>query len=138
MTNMQIEAPLTHKNLLETIGQFSQIELEQFVGEVLTLRAKRQAPSLPRRESELLLKINQHLSPELQDRFDALVAKRQDEILTTAEHEELLTLVEQAERIDVERIEALTQLAKLRGLSVDELMDRLGIKPPECDYGAPN
>jgi hypothetical protein len=133
MTNVQVETPLTHNALLETIGQFSQAELEQFVGEVLALRAKRQAPSLPSRESELLLKINHHLSPELQARFDELVAKRQDEILTPVEYEELLTLTEQVEHIDVGRIEALAQLAKLREISVDELMDQLGIKPPECD-----
>jgi len=133
MPSIQIEAQISRNKLLEAVGQFSLSELEDFVAEVITLRAKRQAPSLSRRESELLTKINQHLTAELQDRFDELVIKRQEEILTTVEHAELLTLTEQVERIDVERIEALAQLAKLRGISVDELMDQLGIKPPECD-----
>jgi len=133
MPSIQVEAQLSPNKLLEVIGQFSQTELDQFLAEVITLRAKRQAPSLSRRESELLAKINQHLTAELQGRFEELVAKRQDEILTPEEHEELLRLTEQAEHIDVERIEALAQLAKLRGISVDKLMDQLGIKPPECD-----
>jgi hypothetical protein len=134
MPSIQVETQLSHNKLLETIGQFTQTELDQFVAEVITLRAKRQAPSLSRRESELLAKINQHLTAELQARFDELVAKRQDESLTTAEHEELITLTEPVERIDVEGIEALAQLAKLREISVDELMNQLGIKPPECDF----
>lgn len=37
-------------------------------------------------ESELMLKINQGLAPDIQKRFDALVAKRQAETLTPEEH----------------------------------------------------
>jgi len=133
MPDIQIEAQTSRNKLLETVGQFSLPELEDFVAEVIALRAKRQAPTLSRRESELLIKINQHLPADLQARFDELVARRQDEILTTEEHKELLRLIEQVERFDVARIEALAQLAQLRGISVDELMEQLGIKPPECD-----
>jgi hypothetical protein len=82
-------------------------------------------------EPELLMKINQRLPAALQARFDELVARRQDEILTIEEHEELLRLTEQVEFMDVTRIEALAELAQLRGISVDELMNQLGIRPPE-------
>jgi len=84
-------------------------------------------------ESELLMKINQRLPAALQTRFDELVARRQDEILTTEEHEELLCLIEQVERMDVVRIKALAQLAKLRGITLDELMEQLNIRAAECD-----
>ncbi len=133
MPSIQVEAQLSHNKLLEAVSQFSYTELEQFVAEVIALRAKRQTPSLPRRESELLMKINQYLSEDLQARFDELVAKRQDESLTPEEHNELLRLIEQVESIDAARIEALAELAQLRGVSVDELMDQLGIEPPEYD-----
>jgi uncharacterized protein YnzC (UPF0291/DUF896 family) len=69
---------------------------------------------------------------DLQARFDELVAKRQDESLTTEEHQELLRLIEKVENMDVARIEAFAELAHLRGISVDELMDQLGIPVPEC------
>jgi len=130
MPSVQVEANLSHNKLLEAVGQFSQVELEQFVEEVIVLRAKRQVPSLPRRESELLLKINQQLPARAQARFDKLAAKRRDEVLTSEEHEELLRLIEQVEVNDVIRIEALAQLAELRGLSLDELMSQLGIQTP--------
>lgn len=116
---------------MEAVGQFSQTEFEQFVEEVIALRARRRAPSLPHPESELLMKINQQLPTDVQGRFDELVTKRQDEALTTEEHEELLRLIEQVEAGDVTRIEALAELAQLRGLSLDELMDQLGIQTPE-------
>jgi hypothetical protein len=48
------------------------------VAEVLKLRAQQEAPNLSALESELLLKINQGISEEMQQRFDQLVAKRQD------------------------------------------------------------
>ena len=82
-------------------------------------------------ESELLMKINQSLPTALQTRFDELVSRRQDEILTTEEHEELLLLIEQVERMDVVRIKALTQLARFRGISANALMDQFGIQVPE-------
>ena len=133
MPSIQVEAQLSHNKLLEAVGQFNATELEQFVAEVIALRAKRQAPSLSRQESELLMRINQHLSADLQARFDELVARRQDETLSNDEHEELLRLTEQVENMDVVRIEALARLAQLRGISVDDLMDQLGVKTPEYD-----
>lgn len=95
------------------------------------LHAKGKASSLPRLESELLMKINQQLPQHTQARFDELVAKRRDEVLTSEEHEELLHVIEQVEANDVTHIEALAQLAQHRGLSLDELMHQLGIQAPE-------
>jgi hypothetical protein len=76
------------------------------------------------------LKINQQLPAKAQSRFDELVAKRRDEALTAEEHVELLRLIEPAEAGDATRVGALIELARLRELSVDQLMDQLGIKPP--------
>ncbi len=131
MPSLHVEAQRRYHSLLETIGQFGQTELDQFVAEVIALRARRQAPSVSFRESALLMKINQHLSSDLQARFDELIAKRRKETLTNKEHQELLRLIDQVERMDAVRIEALTQLAHFRGVRLDALMDQLGIKPPE-------
>jgi hypothetical protein len=59
MPVVQVEAQLPTDELLRAVGQLNQADLEQFVSQVIALRAKRQAPSLPRAESELLLKINE-------------------------------------------------------------------------------
>ncbi|WP_088892539.1 STAS/SEC14 domain-containing protein [Leptolyngbya ohadii] len=120
------------EQLLQTIAQMPQPELETFVEEVLKLRAQRQAPSLSAAESELLLKINQGIPANLQQRFNELVVKRQTLMLTEAEHAELIQLGDRIEQLDSERIESLATLAKLRQRSLREIMQDLGIQPPAC------
>ena len=96
-----------------------------------SLQARRRAPGLPQGESELLIKINQAFPPDVQRRLNELIAKRRAETLTPVEHEELLRLIEQSERAEAARVEALAQLAALRGVSLTMLMDDLGIKAPD-------
>jgi type IV secretory pathway VirB4 component len=115
--------------LLETVEQFSLPELEKFVDKVLALRARRVAPVLTHEESDLLLTINHGLPPDEQTRFDKLIKKQRQSSLTKAEREELLRLVDEIENMDASRAEALGKLAALRGVSLHELMNQLGIKP---------
>ncbi len=130
MPVVQVEAQLPTDALLKAVGQLNQSDLEQFVFQVIALRARRQASSLPRAESELLLKINKGVSLDLQARYNELIAKRQAETLTPDEYEELLGLTQQVERLDVHRLEHLAELARLRGTSLTALMENLGIRPP--------
>jgi len=102
------------------------------VSQVIALRAKRQAPSLPQVEAELLLKINAGVPPDIQERYDELLAKRQAETLTPDEYAELLRLTEQVEELEVQRVEYLVALARLRGTSLTALMADLGLRPPAC------
>lgn len=88
--------------------------------------------SMPKEEAELLLKINRSAPPSLQARYDDLIAKRIDETLTSDEYRELLQLTDQMEGLDVERLHALVELAKLRKTSLDDLMNALEIAPPAC------
>jgi len=130
MPVIQVEAQVPPAELLKAVEQLSQPELEQFVSQVISLRAKRHAPSLPRRDSELLLKINEGVPPDTQKRYDELIAKRQAETLTPAEYEDLLRLTQQVEKLQVRRVEYLAELARQRGTSLTELMENLGIRPP--------
>ena len=59
---------------------------QQFMANVLSLRAKRQAPQLSATETELLLQINQGLPDELRNRYDCLIQKRKDETVSADEH----------------------------------------------------
>ncbi|MBM3144830.1 MAG: STAS/SEC14 domain-containing protein [Chloroflexi bacterium] len=127
---MQVEAQVPTDELLKAVGQLSQPDLEQFVFQVIALRAKRQAPGLPRDESELLLKINEGMPPDIQARYNDLIAKRQDETLTPDEYKELLRLTQQVEKLEVRRVEYLAELARLRRMSLTALMENLGIRPP--------
>ena len=53
--------------------------------------------------------------------------KRDDATLAPKEKVELLNLVDEVERRSVERLEALAELAELRGVSLTELMRSLGV-----------
>jgi hypothetical protein len=60
-----------------------------------------------------------------------LRAKREDESITDTEYEELTRLTDQAEELHANRMAALAELAKFRGVSLPVLMDQLGIHFPE-------
>jgi hypothetical protein len=132
MSVIPVEVQMSSEQLLKAIEQMSEPDLEEFVTQVLLLKARRRNANLSTQESEWLLQINQAIPPELQARFNELVAKRQAFTLTDAEHAELLQLTDQIEQRDAERIEALGKLAQLRGRSLPEIMKDLGIQLPDC------
>ncbi|MGA9351908.1 MAG: STAS/SEC14 domain-containing protein [Anaerolineae bacterium] len=131
MPTIQITMELPSDELLKAVEQLSLPDLEQFAQQIVRLLARRRAPVLPRREAELLLKINQSAFPvNLQARCDALVAKRQEETLTPGEREELMHLTDQLGELNVQRLEYLAELARLRQTSLPALMEDLGIQVP--------
>jgi len=131
MELVQVNAQLTYDELLKAVNRLNPPDLEKFLLQVTSLRARKKAKSFSKDESELLLKINQNIDSQLQERFDELTSKRRAEIITSEEYDELLKLTDEVEKFDVRRVEYLTQLAELRNTSLTELMDELGIKPPE-------
>jgi len=130
MPTVQVEAELSTDKLLKAVGQLSQPELEQFVLQIIALRARRRAPALPQAEADLLLKINQGLPPKVQKRYDELVTQRQAESLMPDEHEELVRITDRIENLEARRMEYLSELARLRKISLVDLMEDLGIRPP--------
>lgn len=127
MTVIEMKMEVSLPVLLKGVEQLSTPELENFVAEVLSIQAKRRAPSLPKEEAVLLQKINQGLPVATQQRFDYLNERRRDETLTDEEHQELLALIEQIEESDVQRVKYLGQLAQLRNVSLAVLMKQLGL-----------
>jgi hypothetical protein len=127
MSTLQVEAQITETELLKAVDQLGSHDFQQFVGKVLTMRAKRNAGSLPTDETDLLLKINQGLPEKQLDRYVQLTRKRDDETLTPEEHTELLGLTDQVEQHDANRVQALAELAALRKTTLVELMNALGI-----------
>ncbi len=108
-------------------------ELEELTAGLLALRAKRIAPVVSHDETRLLLAINEGVSVELTDRAESLIEKRDNSSLTVEENSELLQLADEVERRGVERLEALSKLAELRGVSLRELMQSLGVAA--ADHG---
>jgi hypothetical protein len=129
MPTVHAEVKLSAKELLEAVEQFSPAELEQFISQVIALQTKRRAPTLSKAETELLLKINQGLSPDEQDRYDELVGKLRGGTLADNEHTELITLTDRIEGLTLQRVECLVELAGIRGTTLDTLIEDLDIKP---------
>jgi hypothetical protein len=113
--------------IISAVAQLSLPEIEEVFDHVLALQAERQAGHLSPSESELLVRINDWLPAELLERLATLRAKREDETITDAEYGELTRLGDQAEELHAERLAALVELAKLRGVTVPLLLDQLGI-----------
>jgi len=131
MPVIQLEAQLSSAQLLQAVELMPSEELDEFVERILLLHAQRSATHLKHTESELLLQINRGIPPELRERYEALSAKRQAETLNSEEYAELLRLTGQIEQLDAMRLTALAELARLRQTSLAELMQTLGIQPPD-------
>jgi len=125
MPLIQVEAD----QLLKAVEQMPIHELDAFIAQVLAVRAQREAPMLSATESTLLIRINHAIPQPLQQRFDALIARRNAERLSPEEHAELLELTTQIEQREADRIAALAALAQLRNMSLNDLMQSLGIQP---------
>ncbi len=127
MPTLHVEANLSTEQLLQAMKQMDPRELKSLSDQILALRARQQAPAASAAETDLLLQINAGLPADLLQRYKQLIAKRQDETLSEAEHRELLDLSQEVERRQANRVHSLVALAQLRGVSLDELMQQLGV-----------
>jgi hypothetical protein len=116
--------------LLKAVDDLSEPDLDHLVDRALFVRARRKANVLTTEETVLLSAINQGIPSELHDRYEILLEKRDDEILTEAEYTELLDISNQIEAFGVKRIEALAKLATIRQVPLLKLMSDLGIQNP--------
>ena len=120
---------LSHQELLQAIKKMPPEELDAFVEQVVSLRAKRHAPTLAPNETHLLQHINQALPETVWQRYRQLIKLRRQERLSEVEYEELLRLADSIEKDHLRRMELLADLAALRGQSLDQVMHDLGITP---------
>jgi hypothetical protein len=81
-------------------------------------------------EADLTKKAHERLPREVESRYEALARKRDAESLTPSEYQELLRLTDRVERFEVQRLDALARLARLRGLSLKALIKALDLQSP--------
>jgi hypothetical protein len=129
MPVVQLNAELSLDQLVNAVTQLPQTEFEEFLHTINRIHPLHEEHRLSPRESELLLKINQGIPPDMQRRYDELIEKRDARTLTSAEYEELLQLTDQVELLDAKRIEYLLELARLRKQPLAMLMNELGMAP---------
>ena len=133
MPIVQVEAQLTPDKLVEAAGQLSLSELEELEVRLRALAARRKAPCLSQEETRLLLVINQNLPEAAQARFSELMENRYSDTLTPDEYQELVALSDEREKHWADRLAAAAELARLRGVSLSNLLDQLGIRTAQGD-----
>lgn len=97
----------------------------------LGMLARGDHPNLSQAEMiqiKLLNQINQTMLPAQYVRFQELIQKRDSSIIAEVELQELIGITDEIETRDVKRLEALIELSQIRGVSLDELMQNLGLK----------
>ena len=114
-------------DLIEGLPNESLPELVRFI-EFLRFRSEQEKKvANANAEAPLLAIIHRHLPPEDQLRLADLRARKEEGLLTPAEHEELLAYVERVEHEDAERAQALLDLAHLRNMPLGALLSSLGL-----------
>ena len=131
MSSIQIKSNVKVEDLIQGVAQLEGKELDAFIREILSIRARRQVPhaSLDKREAELLEMIAEGPPAETWERFRELDHKREEENLTQEEQAELIDLTQELEAQNVQRLQCLAELALLRKTDLRTLMDQLGIAP---------
>ncbi len=129
MPTIQIDT----EQLLNAALQMPQSELEQFVARLFALKARERTSVLSERESELFLQINQGLPAPTRKRLNELIEKSQAYTISKDELQELRRLTDQIEKSDAERLKCLIELAALRNVSLDTLIQQLGLNPHPHD-----
>ena len=127
MSTVQHELSGPSEELLQEVSRLNGPALDKLLDQVLVLRAERRAPHLSKKESELLETINYRRPPTAQSRFDLLVTRRRANKITSAELAELRTITNQSEMEAAERVRAIVDLARLRGVSFDEMLRQFRI-----------
>lgn len=124
MNNKQLKS-----TLIESISDIEDItllmQLQVFLQKKLTtLKSEKE------REAYLLLKINEGLDAEEQEKYLELSQKAVNQTLTESEHQLFLVLIEKSETKAVNRLRNLIELSNLWNTSVDNTMKRLQISIP--------
>jgi hypothetical protein len=117
----------TLSTLYQEADRLDNQSLDAFIAQIMSMRLRREVSDGQKKEADLLKKINQSLSiPEI-NQFRFLNNKRVETGVSEQEQVELVRLLEKIEKLNVNRIKYLTHLARLRNISVRELMNQLGI-----------
>ena len=120
-------------SILQEASTLSVSELDQLMVGLAALRAQKVAPPLPHTEAVLLERIYTMVPLALRQRWATLIEMQQTQSLTESQATELAQLVDQLELLQAERAECLAELARLRGVKILELTERLGLRPRDME-----
>lgn len=119
---------LSFSDLIKRAADLNLEEYENFISSVNKLRAKKRHSNVSEEESALLTKINKGFPNEKWQQIQKLDNKMEALGLSKSEHAELTSLTEEYEEYTVYRLRLLKKLALLRGISLEEVMQQLGLQ----------
>lgn len=127
MATIQIkpDTKVAVEDVLHGVAALDTPDLENFFQRVAQVLAERKSPHLGKRESELLIQINAGYPVELTLRYEQLLLLKQQAGLSPSEQEELIAITGQFEALDAQRLECLMELANLRDVSLEHLLDEM-------------
>jgi hypothetical protein len=111
----------------QSIAALKTADVERFILNIRQLVAARTVPHLDKKETQLLKAINNSIPIEQLERYNKLLEKIQEGTLTPTENEELLSLNEKIEQLNVNRMKKIIALARLRNVSLPTLMTQLNL-----------
>lgn len=126
---MAVHLEVTTENLLNAVAQMPESEFNYFVKKARELRRNsvKKSAAAPA-EAALIDKINTIYSAEKRQRYNRLYEKFQQDKITPKEYKDLSKLSDEFEILNAERLEYLSDLAKLRGKSFEETVKEFKVK----------
>jgi hypothetical protein len=118
---------VTPTQVLADMARLTASQLQTVIECAAQLRLQKRKLVLPARESDLLRVINRGLSAAKTARLEQLQQKLREETIARREQQQMLQLTDELERLGVERLKALLELAAIRKTSVPKLMLEMGL-----------
>ena len=128
--HLTIELPYDLETQLREQAQRKGKALNQYISGLIQEKFNALKPissTLTAEETHLFKRINQGFSDEFWTKLRELDKKRQDFILVESEKQTLMTMTEALETVNLERMKALIELANIRQIDLDVLMNQLGL-----------
>jgi hypothetical protein len=122
-------AEITTENLLKAVVNLPKNEFERLIANAKKLR--RTLPeNQANKEIRLIKKVNEAVLSDVERmRFNELIKKRRNENISENELDELITLTEKGEELNVRRLKYLVEIANIRNKGLREVMKELEISP---------
>jgi len=133
MSTIPVQAQMTLEQLISAVKQLSREDLREFERQFAEWQRK-PANGTKRRsngkqaetDARLIEGTKSDLPAKDRRRLKRLSEKSELDVLTSKELAEYRKLAQRSEEIDVVRVEALAELARRRGKSLEEMMKEIG------------
>lgn len=116
-------------DLIKSVEQLDIDNLEKFLERVLLIRAKKIAPTISKKEANLLTIINQPIPQKLLKGFKKLDAIKKERTLLEKEYFKLTKILAEIEKLNADRLVALAALSKIQRKPLKQLMTQFGVGP---------